>query len=125
MLLLFIAAGGAIGALTRHGLVTWIDGPVGTTVPWGTFVVNAMGSLLIGVLMGYVETAPLSPSTRTFLAVGLLGSFTTFSTYAFETVTLLRDGHASRAIAYSLGSVTVGVAAVCAGLFTVLAIARQ
>lgn len=125
MLLFFIAAGGAIGALTRHGLIAWIDGEVGRMVPWGTFAVNATGSLLIGVLMGYVETAPLSATTRTFLAVGLLGSFTTFSTYAFETVTLLRDGHAGRAIAYSFGSLAVGVAAVCTGLFTVLAIARQ
>jgi CrcB protein len=121
MLLLFIAAGGAVGALARHGLVAWVHGWAGASVPWGTFAVNTIGSFLIGGLMGYVETSPLSPTLRTVLAVGLLGSFTTFSTYAFETVTLVRDGQALRAVLYSFGSLAIGGAAVCAGLFVVLA----
>ena len=125
MLLFFIAAGGAAGALARHGLAHWINGWAGVALPWGTLAVNAVGSFLIGVLMGYVETSPLSPAVRTLLAVGLIGSFTTFSTYAFETVTLFRDGHALRAAIYAFGSIAIGAVAVCAGLFGVLTAAAK
>jgi CrcB protein len=120
MLLLFIGLGGAVGALARHGLITWVDSWAGTTFPWGTLTVNVTGSFLIGLLMGYVEVTPMSPALRTLLAVGLLGSFTTFSTYALETVALVRDGFAMRAALYSFGSLALGAVAVCAGLFGVV-----
>ena len=120
MLFLFIGVGGAMGALARHGLITWINSRAGTAFPWGTLTVNLIGSFLIGALMGYVGTSPMSPALRTLLAVGLLGSFTTFSTYALETVSLVRDGFAMRAAIYAFGSLVLGAAAVCAGLFSVV-----
>lgn len=116
VLLLYIAAGGAAGALARYGLGGWVHGWMGDRFPWGTFVVNGTGSLLIGFALRYLEGVPASPELRALVTVGLLGAFTTFSTYTYETVALLRDRAWLRAALYSLGSLGFGLAAVGAGL---------
>jgi CrcB protein len=89
--LLFIAAGGAIGAVFRYGLSGWIQSLVPGSLPWGTLCVNTSGSLLMGIFWGLSELTPISPAVRLFFAIGFLGSFTTFSTFSVETFGLLRD----------------------------------
>ena len=116
MVLLWIALGGALGALARYGVSGWVHSWVGTDFPWGTFVVNATGSLLIGLLLRSLEGLPWGPDVRAFFAIGLLGAFTTFSTYSYETLALLEDGEWLRAGFYSLGSLAIGLLAVSAGL---------
>ena len=89
--LFFIAVGGSIGALLRYGLSGWIQTVVPSSFPWGTLCVNTIGSLLMGAFWGLSELAPVSPAARLFIAIGFLGSFTTFSTFSVETFGLLRD----------------------------------
>ena len=116
MLLLYVAVGGAMGALARYGLGGWVHTWAGTRIPWGTFVVNASGSLLIGLALRFLEGVPSTPEVRALVSIGLLGAFTTFSTYTYETVALVRSGEWARAGVYSLGSLAVGVLAVAVGL---------
>ena len=114
--LLLVAAGGAAGALARHGLGAWIHGWAGGGFPWATLGVNVVGSFLLGVALPWMESVPLSPEWRTGIAVGLLGAFTTFSTYSWETAALVRNGAWARGAAYALGSLALGLAAVLCGL---------
>lgn len=116
MILLYIAAGGAAGALARYGLGAWVHTWAGAAFPWGTLVVNGLGSFLLGFALRVMESTTASPELRALITVGLLGAFTTFSTYSYEAVALLRDGEWGRASAYALGSVALGLAAVGAGL---------
>lgn len=116
MLLFWIALGGALGAVARYGLGGWVHSWAGERLPWGTFAVNLLGSLLIGFLVRYLEGVPVSAEARGFATVGLLGAFTTFSTYSYETVAMLRDGQWRQASFYSLGSLGLGILAVYVGL---------
>lgn len=115
MIWLFIAAGGAAGAVARYGLSRWVQAHAGLAFPWGTLVVNVTGSLLIGLAVRYFDGTQLAPELRALIAVGLLGGFTTFSTYTYETAVLLEQGAWARAVGYSIGSLLVGVCAVYAG----------
>lgn len=111
-----IALGGALGSLLRWGLSGALQRAGGGTFPWGTFAVNAVGSLAIGFVATLaLERALVPPALRALLIPGLLGGFTTFSALSFETVALLRDGQWPAAAGYALGSVAVGVAAAIAG----------
>lgn len=116
MILLYVGLGAAVGGMARYGLGGWVHGWAGTGFPWGTFAVNALGSLLIGLALGLLEAVPATPETRAFIAVGLLGGFTTFSTYTYETIALLRDSEWLRAGLYSLGSLGLGLVTVALGL---------
>ncbi len=117
MTLLFIALGGAAGALARYGLAGWVQDRAGFGFPAGTMVVNVLGCLLIGFAMRYLEAVRLAPDVRALVTVGMLGAFTTFSTFSYETVALLEDGAWTRAAGYAAGSVVLGLAAVYAGVF--------
>jgi len=112
----FVTIGGATGALARYWLSGWIQGVSGGVFPLGTLVVNIVGCLLLGVGMQGMEVLPVSAALRTMLTVGFLGAFTTFSTFSYETVTLLRDGDWTRAALYTAVSVGLGLAAVVAGM---------
>lgn len=91
--LLIIGAGGFMGAISRYALAVWIGQRWGRSFPLGTFVINISGSLLIGFLMPLLTERFMSnPQWRLFLAVGFLGAYTTFSTFEYETGTLLKDG---------------------------------
>ena len=116
MILLYIALGGAVGAVARYGVGGWVQDRAGFAFPWGTLVVNVVGSLLIGFTLRYVEAVRLGPEIRALLAVGVLGAFTTFSTFSYETVALLEEGAWRRALAYTIGSVALGIVAVYAGM---------
>ncbi len=109
---LFVALGGAVGAVARYGVglagLRW--GTPG--LPWGTWVANALGCLLIGLALPLVR----DEDARLAILVGGLGAFTTFSTYSADTVLLWEAGRPGMAVANAAGSVVVGVAFVAAGL---------
>ena len=89
---LFIALGAALGANARYLVGLWAAGRFGAHFPYGTLIVNIVGSLLLGfVVVLATERLVMSPETRLLLTVGFLGSFTTFSSYAVESLSLLRD----------------------------------
>jgi fluoride exporter len=112
-----IAVAGALGALARYGLDTLISRRVMTDFPWGTFAVNITGSFVLGVVIALTsERFEVEPWLRTGLAVGLLGAYTTFSTLSFQTYRLIGDGSYGPAVAYSLGSLAAGTAALYAGI---------
>jgi CrcB protein len=110
-----IAVGGAIGALTRYGVArTWPARSGG--FPWATFAINVSGCLAIGVLLVVItELRATHRLARPFLGTGLLGGFTTFSTYAVETERLLRD-HPVTALAYLTGTAVAALIAVQTGV---------
>ena len=93
---IFVTVGGAAGALARYWLSGWVTTASGGFFPLGTLVVNVLGSLLLGFGMQAMEAFPVSAELRTMLTIGFLGAFTTFSTFSYETVTLLRDGDWTR-----------------------------
>jgi CrcB protein len=112
------ALGGALGALARWGLAAVLPHSPGEW-PWSTLLVNLLGCLLIGVLLAVLPARfPHSPWLRPFLAVGVLGGFTTYSTFAVDIVRLAGTGHQVLAVAYGLASVLGGVCAVLLGLLT-------
>ena len=112
----YAALGGVLGALARWGLAEVLPNSPGAW-PWATFGVNITGCLLIGVLLAVLLARfPRSRRLRPFLAVGVLGGFTTYSTFAVDAVRLTDEGHAVLAGAYVLASVIGGVAAVVVGL---------
>jgi fluoride exporter len=115
--LLFIALGGAGGALARHGLSTLVHSLGGSHFPLGTLTVNVLGSLLIGVMyVLIVESGLLHPDWRTIFIVGFLGAFTTFSTFSLETVTLLESGQSGMALIYIVSSLAVCIGGVWASM---------
>lgn len=111
-----IALGGVIGAEARYGLAEAIPHAAGT-FPWATLVTNLAGSLLIGVLMAVLASRARRPQlARPFFGVGILGGFTTFSTYALDLRELLGHHHPASAAAYLLVTLAGGVLAVLLGL---------
>ncbi len=120
MTALWIGLGGFIGANARYFLGRAVIERYGLAFPWGTLLVNVLGSLLIGVVLEFLaQRATSDPAYRLFLVVGVLGGFTTFSTLASETVTLLEDEKWTRAVAYVLASNIVAVLACFAGVWIV------
>jgi CrcB protein len=116
MIWLLVALGGALGSLARYGVnvaaVRWLP----ATFPCGTFLVNALGCAIFGLLLGAGESRNvLTPAVRAFCLVGLLGGFTTFSSYSAESVVLLRAGAWPLALLNTLGQVVVGLLAVVIG----------
>jgi CrcB protein len=112
-----IAVAGALGALARYGLDGWISRHAPTSFPWGTFAINVSGSFLLGLLFVLMtERYRPDPWLRSAVTIGLLGAYTTFSTFSLETYRLAEDGAYGLAFANVVGSVTVGLAAVYAGV---------
>ena len=116
MLWILLALGGGAGAVARFTISTRVYSRTGPGFPWGTFVVNALGSFLLGVVMTGLADTPLGTQLIALLAIGFLGDFTTFSTFAYESVMLARDGQWRRALVYLLGSTASALAAVMVGL---------
>ncbi|MEJ8650538.1 fluoride efflux transporter CrcB [Streptomyces sp. MS1.AVA.3] len=110
-----VAVGGAIGALARYGAaLLWPTG--NAAFPWTTLTVNAVGCALMGLLMVVItEVRPAHRLVRPFLGTGILGGFTTFSTYAVDIQRLVGAGQPAEALAYLAGTVLVALAAVWAG----------
>ena len=111
-----IALGGACGTLLRYMLGGWIQHASGGTFPWGTFVINVSGCAAIGAIAAYVDRGGLlSPALRMALQIGVLGGFTTFSTFGLETFRLIADGDLVRALWYVGATNTLGLFAVWLG----------
>jgi CrcB protein len=115
-LFLAVAVGGLVGAPSRYLLDRAISGRTQTNRPWGTFVINLTGSLLLGFLTGTTMTGHLSEVGKALLGTGFCGAYTTFSTFSFESVRLLEDGRIVDAAGNVVMSVAVGLAAAAAGL---------
>jgi CrcB protein len=108
--LLFIALGGASGAVARYLLARWAHGLWEGQLPVGTLFVNVLGSFTIGVVyVLLVEKELIHPDWRGVLMVGFLGAFTTFSTFSLETITLIEAGHLAHAMGYMLASAVLCV----------------
>ena len=117
MQLVWIFLAGGAGALLRFGLAGAVQARAGESFPWGTLAVNVAGCFAIGVLAtAFEERSVLSPELRLALLVGLLGGFTTFSTFGLETWRLLEDAELGRALANVLASVVTGLLAVVVGV---------
>ncbi len=121
---LAVAAGGGIGAVARFGLAGWmVTGGYGG-LPWGTFAVNALGSLALGALSGVLARRGASPALRAFLLTGLCGGFTTFSAFDYEVLSLLQRGEHAIAAAYALASVGTCILGVAVGSRLTLRVPR-
>jgi CrcB protein len=112
MNLLLVALGAAIGAPLRYLTDRVIQARHRSTFPWGTFTVNVAGSLLLGYLIG----RPVAPWMSALLGTGFCGALTTYSTFSFETLRLVREGDRVLAAAYAIGSVLAGLGAAYVGL---------
>lgn len=124
MTLAYVALGGAVGALARYGISGWVYERMGENFPWGTLIVNLVGCLALGLVIRWLQVSAVSPEVRPFLTIGVLGAFTTFSTFSYETVALLQEGQWLRAGLYMGGSVVLGLIAMVAGMAMATAFAR-
>jgi len=117
-----VALGGALGAPARYGVAQLVH-VAPDTFPWATFWTNITGSFALGVVTALlVERFPPSRYLRAFVATGFLGAYTTYSTFAVETVLLAKDGHPGIALAYAAGCLVAGFVAVWVGLVAARAI---
>ena len=120
-LLVFI--GGGLGAALRHLINGASVRLVGSDWPLGTLFINVTGSILMGVVAAlFAFKLSLPPALRLFIATGILGGYTTFSTFSLETGLLMERGQAGMALAYVLGSVLLGVGGLFAGMWAVRAL---
>ena len=114
---LLVFLGGGIGSVLRYLVGKLFQGPLGT-FPTGTMTVNVIGSLLIGILVGYgLKNGGLSEPQTLLLVTGFCGGFTTFSTFALENQTVLKTGDYTSFVIYTFGSLFLGISAVILGLF--------
>src|SRR6056297_4217613 len=115
MNLLWVAAGGALGAIVRYLVSMQIAAETGARFPWGSLTVNMIGCLVIGVMWTVTEQKIASDGILLFLMVGVIGSFTTFSTYGLEGVQLIQSGKLMAGFAYVLVSNIAGLLLVIIG----------
>lgn len=118
-MLLAVAAGGALGSVGRYAAGVLMGRLFGTGFPWGTLTVNILGSLLMGLLIEWAALrGVLSQEARAFVFVGVLGGFTTFSSFSLDVATLVERGMLVAAAAYLTATLMLGVAALFIGLHT-------
>ena len=115
MTVLLVLIGGALGAPVRYVVDLMVQSRHDSVLPWGTFVVNAGGSLVLGATAGGVAAADGPHWLVTLVGTGFCGALTTFSTFSFETVRLAEEGALAAAVVNVAGSVVVGAAACAAG----------
>ena len=120
-----VAAGGALGALGRYVAISWFGRRLGPGFPYGTLAVNAVGSLLLGAFAAFAAFATgqwwIAPEIQAFVAVGVLGAFTTVSTFALDTASLAGQQRHLRAGAYVALSVALSLAGAALGYYPVRA----
>jgi len=115
----WVALGGAIGSVARYALGNAMVLALGAAFPWGTLLINVLGSFVIscfGMLAGAQGRLPLPFEARVFVTVGLCGGFTTFSSFSLQTVELARNGQGGRAVFYAIASVVLCVLACALGV---------
>ena len=117
MRLLLVMLGGAVGSAARYLATVALAERLGVAFPWGTFAVNLTGSFAIGLLATLADEARwLGPHTRLLLIVGVLGGFTTFSSFSLDALRLAEDGATVRALLYVAGSVALSLLAAVLGV---------
>ena len=118
---LMVGIGGAIGAMARHGVGLASIRALGPGFPYGTLIVNILGSFLMGILIAWLvrRTGGSSNEIRLFLATGFLGGFTTFSAFSLDTIVLYERGEIGIALFYVFASVVASVLALIAGLWLI------
>ena len=110
--------GGGLGAMLRHGINRLAFAIWGAAFPAGTMIVNVVGSLVMGLLIGLFAAYPaINQPARLFLTTGLLGGFTTFSAFSLDALTLYERGQIGLALGYVAASVILSLAAIAAGYF--------
>jgi CrcB protein len=123
----WVALGSAIGGVARYLCSGWVARLVGETFPWGTIGVNVLGSFLIGIVAALTGTDGrllVAPEARQFMMAGILGGFTTFSSFSIQTLALAQDGEWFLAGANILASVALCLAGVWAGHVIAMAVNR-
>lgn len=119
-MLIAVALGGAIGAVARYKTIGWVTVAAGHGFPWGTLTVNVVGSFFMGVLIEFGALKQvLTPELRAFIAVGGLGAFTTYSTFALDVAFLWQRGETGSTAVYIAASTALSILALFAGLWTV------
>jgi fluoride exporter len=115
-IILFVGLGSFIGGISRYLVSLFIQNKVLSTFPYGTLAVNIIGCFLIGIIYGFSDRGNMNAEWRIFLATGIMGGFTTFSSFSNETVSMLRDAQYLQAFSYVAFSVIIGLAATFAGI---------
>ncbi len=120
-LIVAILIGGGLGSVARYAVTVLVTQRFGPGFPWATFFINIVGSVIIGVVFEVSQTRVIgmSPLVRIFFMTGILGGFTTFSTFSLDMVTLAGERAIGLALAYAAGSVLVGFAGAYAGIVAV------
>lgn len=122
---LWVGVGGFAGANVRYVLGAWIGNRLGVGFPYGTFLINVTGSLLIGVILTLLtEQLIVDPLWRRLLVIGFLGGYTTFSSYSYEALALVEQGNWSRALSYILGTNILSLLACYMGIIMARTIER-
>jgi len=116
---LIISIGAVLGANSRYLVNSWVVNRLGTTYPHGTFIINFTGSLLLGFFLSVTAKHPViqHPRWYLFIGIGFLGAFTTFSTYVYESFTLLYQGHWALGLLNIFNSTILGIVAIALGFF--------
>ncbi|MEQ9323906.1 MAG: fluoride efflux transporter CrcB [Polyangiaceae bacterium] len=114
---LYVALGGSLGAVSRYGIGEWARKRLGDALPWGTLIVNVVGSLLLGILLGLALREVGTRGQRLAFGTGFLGAFTTFSTFSTETVLMAQQGKLSGAVLNVVLNLAVGIGAAIGGLW--------
>lgn len=122
---LLVALGGAIGASLRYSASIWLVKP-GGLFPWTTWSVNLLGCFLAGAFFAFSQKYPvLQQEARLLFMVGILGGFTTFSSFGLETFQLLKQGHSGLAFGYAFSSLIMGVMVLAAGFYLLQALLKH
>jgi len=115
--LLLLSVGGSLGTTLRFLIYSFFEKHQNTGFPWATFTVNTLGSFLIGFLWGFFANHYISPGLRMIIFVGFLGSFTTFSTFAFDNFSLIRDGEIKVMFFYLFTTNILGIGLAIGGYY--------
>ena len=118
MQFIWIGIGGALGSILRFLLQSRVQHGAAGVFPYGTLTVNLLGSAVIGILAGLFESTAVSQQLKLFLMVGILGGFTTFSSFSLENMQLFKSGHARLAVIYILTSNVIGITLALGGFFS-------
>ena len=125
MTALAVFVGAGMGRLARYAMSAWLQAARGTDFPWATLLINVSGSLLLTLIYGVLESISAAPEWRAFLGIGVIGGYTTFSTFSHEAIRLLQGGEWERALLYVLGSVMLSLAGALVGFWLASELLRR